>query len=109
MKKALLIVDVQNDFWPGGSLGVKDGDKVVEVINGLMDKFDLVISSQDWHPEETVPFEKWPVHCVAGTDGAEFHPALNSNNIDLRLKKVQITKMMDTRPLKQLILILANT
>ena len=50
MKKALLIVDVQNDFCPGGSLGVKDGDKVVEVINGLMDKFDLVISSQDWHP-----------------------------------------------------------
>ena len=87
MKKALLIVDVQNDFCPGGSLGVKDGDKVVEVINGLMDKFDLVISSQDWHPEETVHFEKWPVHCVAGTSGAEFHPSLNSNNLDLRLKK----------------------
>lgn len=87
MKKALLIVDVQNDFCPGGSLAVKDGDKVVEAINGLMDKFDLVISSQDWHPEETVHFEKWPVHCVAGTNGAEFHPALNSNNIDLKLKK----------------------
>ena len=87
MKKALLLVDVQNDFCPGGSLGVTDGDKVVEVINGLIDKFDLVISSQDWHPEETVHFEKWPVHCVAGTNGAEFHPNLKSDQINLRLKK----------------------
>lgn len=87
MKKALLIVDVQNDFCPGGSLGVKNGNKVVEVINELMDKFNLVISSQDWHPEKTVHFDKWPVHCVAGTNGAEFHPNLNSNNINLRLKK----------------------
>ncbi len=87
MKEALLIVDVQNDFCPGGSLGVKDGDKVVPVINSLMDKFDLVISSQDWHPMETVHFEKWPVHCVAGTEGAEFHPDLKSDKINLKLKK----------------------
>ena len=87
MKKALLIVDVQNDFCPGGSLGVANGDKVVEVINGLMDKFELVIYSQDWHPEETIHFEKWPVHCVAGTEGAEFHRDLNSDKINLRLKK----------------------
>lgn len=87
MKKALLIVDVQNDFCPGGSLGVKDGNKVVPIINDLMDKFDTVISSQDWHPEKTVHFKKWPVHCVAGTKGAEFHPELKTDNIDLKLKK----------------------
>ncbi|WP_313379884.1 nicotinamidase [Proteiniphilum saccharofermentans] len=87
MKRALLIVDVQNDFCPGGTLAVKDGDKVVPVINGIMDKFDLVISSQDWHPEETVHFRKWPVHCVAGTQGAEFHPGLEADKIDLKLLK----------------------
>lgn len=87
MKKALLIVDVQNDFCPGGALGVKDGDKVVEVINKLMVKVDLVISSQDWHPSDSVHFEKWPLHCVAGTKGAEFHPDLNIDRIDLKLKK----------------------
>ena len=87
MKKALLIVDVQNDFCPGGALGVKDGDKVVPVINRMMDRFDLVISSQDWHPSDSVHFEKWPVHCVAGTQGADFHPGLNSEKIDLKLHK----------------------
>jgi nicotinamidase/pyrazinamidase len=87
MKKALLIVDVQNDFCPGGALGVKDGDKVVPVINGIIDRFDFVISSQDWHPSHSVHFEKWPVHCVAGTHGAELHPELEANKIDLRLLK----------------------
>ena len=87
MKKALLIVDVQNDFCPGGALGVKDGDKMVSVINRMMDRFDLVISSQDWHPADSVHFEKWPVHCVAGTQGADFHPELNIDKIDLKLHK----------------------
>ncbi len=87
MRRALLVVDVQNDFCPGGALGVKDGDKVVNVINELMDKFDLIISSQDWHPEDSVHFEKWPIHCVAETEGAKFHPNLNSDKINLRLKK----------------------
>jgi nicotinamidase/pyrazinamidase len=87
MKKALLIVDVQNDFCPGGALVVKDGDKVVAVINSIMDRFDLVISSQDWHPADSVHFEKWPVHCVAGTQGADFHPELDSEKIDLKLHK----------------------
>lgn len=87
MKKALLIVDVQNDFCPGGTLAVKEGDKIIPVINGIMDKFELVISSQDWHPEETVHFEKWPVHCVRGTEGAAFHPDLESDKIDLKLLK----------------------
>lgn len=87
MKKALLIVDVQNDFCPGGALAVKDGDKVVPVINRIMDRFDMVISSQDWHPEETVHFGKWPIHCVAGTFGAEFHPDLEVSKIDFQLLK----------------------
>lgn len=87
MKKALLIVDVQNDFCPGGALAVKDGDKIVPVINRIMDKFDIVISSQDWHPADSVHFEKWPVHCVAGTHGAGFHPDLDIAKIDLRLLK----------------------
>lgn len=87
MKKALLIVDVQNDFCPGGALGVAEGDKVVPIINGLMDRFDLVIASRDWHPEGSVHFEKWPVHCVKDTPGAAFHPGLNTGKIDMELKK----------------------
>ena len=87
MKKALLIVDVQNDFCPGGALAVKDGDKVVPVINGIIDKFDLVLASKDWHPVDSVHFEKWPVHCVQNTYGAEFHPDLQTNKIDRILLK----------------------
>lgn len=87
MKKALLIIDVQNDFCPGGALGVKDGDKIIPVINRIMDQFDCVVSSQDWHPADSVHFVKWPPHCVAGTQGAELHPALDSNKIDLKLLK----------------------
>ncbi len=87
MKKALIIVDVQNDFCPGGALAVKDGDKVVPVINKILSDFDYVISSQDWHPEGSVHFDKWPVHCVANTHGADFHPDLNAGEIDLKLHK----------------------
>jgi Amidases related to nicotinamidase len=87
MKRALLIVDVQNDFCPGGTLAVKDGDKTVPVINSIIDKFNVVVSSQDWHPVDSVHFEKWPPHCVAGTYGADFHPDLESGKIDLKLLK----------------------
>ena len=87
MKKALLIVDVQNDFCPGGALAVKNGDKVIPVINSIINKFDLVLASKDWHPEDSVHFEKWPVHCVAETKGAEFHPLLKTGNIDTVLLK----------------------
>lgn len=79
--KALLVVDVQNDFCPGGTLAVPNGDRVVPVINRLMDKFPLVVASKDWHPHETVHFQKWPVHCVHNTKGAEFHPQLDSAKI----------------------------
>ena len=82
MKKALLIVDVQNDFCPGGSLAAPTGNDIIPVINTIMDKFDLVIASKDWHPERTIHFEKWPVHCVRATPGAAFHPELDTTKID---------------------------
>ncbi|HET9868942.1 MAG TPA: nicotinamidase [bacterium] len=82
--KALLIVDVQNDFCPGGALAVPDGDRVVPVINKILGAFPLVVASKDWHPPRTVHFDKWPPHCVQGTPGAEFHPDLDQS----RIKKV---------------------
>ena len=85
--KALLIVDVQNDFCPGGSLAVTDGDQVVPVINQLIDQFDVVCASKDWHPDQTIHFDRWPVHCVANTPGADFHPQLNQDPIDQILFK----------------------
>jgi nicotinamidase/pyrazinamidase len=76
--RGMLIVDLQNDFCPGGTLAVADGDKIVPVINRLMNRFSLIVASKDWHPRESVHFDKWPPHCVAETPGAEFHPALDS-------------------------------
>lgn len=86
-KKALIVVDVQNDFCPGGTLAVAHGDEVVEPLNELIDDFlergDPVYKSRDWHPPTTKHFEKyggiWPVHCVQNTEGAEFHPALRDD------------------------------
>jgi nicotinamidase/pyrazinamidase len=78
---ALLIIDVQNDFCPGGALAAPKGDKVVPVINKLMNKFDLVLATKDWHPSDTVHFNKWPKHCIQGTKGAEFHPDLHHQSI----------------------------
>ncbi len=81
---ALFIVDVQNDFLPGGALAVKNGDAVIEPINTLSQKFEWVLASKDWHPQNTVHFDKWPVHCVRGTAGASF-----PENLDVsRIKKV---------------------
>lgn len=81
MKKALLIVDVQNDFCPGGTLAVAHGDRVVPVINHLMARFELVIASKDWHPAGSIHFQRWPPHCVQGTRGAELHPDLRQEAI----------------------------
>ncbi len=83
-KRALLIVDVQNDFCPGGALGVERGDEVVAPLNRLAREFlehnELVVKTRDWHPEVTKHFATyggtWPVHCVQGTRGAEFHSDL---------------------------------
>ena len=82
---ALVLVDIQNDFCPGGALAVEEGDQIVEVVNRLMPRFPLVISTQDWHPANHVSFKArggpWPPHCVQGTSGAELHPALNTQTI----------------------------
>ena len=85
--KALLIVDVQNDFCPGGALPAPNGNVIVPVINSLFERFPLIIASRDWHPKNTRHFEKWPVHCVQGTVGAEYNPKLNTEEIDIELLK----------------------
>lgn len=77
---ALLVVDMQNCFLPGGSLAVAEADEVIPVINRYIELFQdagrPVFASRDWHPEETTHFEKWPQHCVQNTRSAEFHPDL---------------------------------
>lgn len=104
---ALLIVDVQNDFCPGGALEVPNGNEVVPIINQLSAAFDIVIQTQDWHPEGhssfasshdgKSPFETinmpygeqvlWPDHCVQGSEGANFHPDLNTNPTQMVIRK----------------------
>lgn len=78
---ALIVVDVQRDFCPGGSLAVTDGDQVVAPLNILIERFIAVerpvFFTRDWHPAKAAHFSKWPVHCVQGTLGAEFHPDLH--------------------------------
>ncbi len=81
---ALLIVDVQNDFCPGGALGITGGDLIVLVLNRYIELFTAqglpVFATRDWHPVETSHFQSfggvWPVHCIQGTRGADFHPGL---------------------------------
>lgn len=88
---ALIVVDVQNDFCPGGALAVPDGDEVVPVINDLMPRFRHVIATQDFHPRGHSSFVSeggpWPEHCVQGTPGAEFHPALDISRADEIVQK----------------------
>jgi nicotinamidase/pyrazinamidase len=86
-KRCLLIVDVQNDFCPGGALAVDGGDEIVARINRIIGRFDLVLASRDMHPEGSRHFEKWPVHCVRGTRGAEFHSGLAIAAVDCFLEK----------------------
>jgi len=108
-RDVLLVVDVQNDFCPGGRLPVPYGYEVVPTINWLSKKFDNVILTQDWHPEGHIsfasthdmqPFDKigdlslagdgqvyWPDHCVRGTKGADFHPSLDIPHAQLILRK----------------------
>jgi nicotinamidase/pyrazinamidase len=98
-KAALLVVDVQNDFCPGGALGVEGGDTIIPTLNEYIRKFTAaglpVYATRDWHPEKTTHFEQWggpwPSHCVAGTKGAEFHP-------DLELTASMIVVSKGTRP-----------
>ena len=105
--RALIVVDVQNDFLTGGALAVPEGDAVIEPINGLMASFDLVFATQDWHPTDHgsfaanhpgrrvgevielngLPQVLWPVHCVQNTSGAEFAPTLNFARFDNVFRK----------------------
>jgi nicotinamidase/pyrazinamidase len=88
---ALLVVDVQNDFCPGGALAVPEGDEVVPVINDLMPRFRHVLATQDFHPPGHSSFAEqggpWPVHCVQGTPGAELHPSLDTSGIEEVVQK----------------------
>jgi nicotinamidase/pyrazinamidase len=83
MGEALLIIDFQNDFTPGGALAVEDGDQIADRINELAasGRYELVIATRDWHPADHASFVArggpWPIHCVQDSPGAEFHPALN--------------------------------
>lgn len=106
MSHALIVIDVQNDFCPGGALAVPGGDEVVPLINAMMPDFDAVILTQDWHPSGHKSFASshlgkspydmidmpygaqvlWPDHCVQGTEGAAFHPGLRVDS-DLILRK----------------------
>ena len=82
---ALILVDIQNDFCPGGALAVNEGDQIVPVVNRLIPEFPIVISTQDWHPENHISFKEqggpWPPHCVQGTLGAELHSDLKTDTI----------------------------
>jgi nicotinamidase/pyrazinamidase len=93
MGEALVIVDYQNDFNPGGALAVAGGDEIADRINALAasDRFVLVVATRDWHPADHSSFSEqggtWPVHCVAGTPGAELHPALVAERVDVVVDK----------------------
>jgi nicotinamidase/pyrazinamidase len=104
---ALIVIDVQNDFCPGGALAVDAGDAVVAPINAMMDDFGVRVLTQDWHPEDHLSFADrhpgaapfsmtkmaygpqvlWPRHCVQGSRGAAFHPDLRTDPADLILRK----------------------
>lgn len=107
MTSALIVIDLQNDFCPGGALAVPEGDSIVPGINALMARFPAVILTQDWHPagqssfasshDGKAPFDMvempygpqvlWPDHCVQGSQGAAFHEGLNTDQADLIIRK----------------------
>jgi nicotinamidase/pyrazinamidase len=92
--EALIVVDVQNDFCPGGALGVSGGDQVIEPANELAEQVGFVVATRDWHPADHGSFVAqggpWPVHCVKDTPGAELHPGLRRDRIDVVLDKGQV-------------------
>jgi nicotinamidase/pyrazinamidase len=93
--EALVIVDFQNDFTPGGALAVPEGDRIAPRVNELLDsgRFDLVVATRDWHPRDHGSFEEfggpWPVHCVQGTEGAELHDSLDRSKLHVVIEKGQ--------------------
>ena len=100
--KTLLLIDIQNDFMPGGALAVPGGDEIIPIVNGIMPQFDLIVATQDWHPAnhgsfaanhpgrnvfeqidlDGLPQTLWPVHCVQNTGGALFAPGLDTRRIE---------------------------
>ena len=97
MARALIVVDFQNDFTPGGALAVAEGDAIADRVNELAASgdFDLVVATRDWHPADHSSFAErggpWPPHCVQGTEGAELHPALDRSRLDAVVDKGQGT------------------
>lgn len=111
--KALIIVDIQNDFLEGGSLAVNNGNDVIPIINSLQNEFDLIVATQDWHPQNHKSFAAqhpgkkefeltelnglpqvlWPIHCVQGSFGAEFHQDLETNKIETIFRKGMDTEI----------------
>jgi nicotinamidase/pyrazinamidase len=95
MPEALLIVDFQNDFTPGGALAVPGGDEIGKRVNELAasGRYELVLATRDWHPRDHQSFEQyggpWPEHCVQGTEGAELHPSLDRSKVDVVVDKGQ--------------------
>lgn len=104
---ALLMIDIQNDFCPGGALAVNDGDAVVPIANRLQNSFPVRVLTQDWHPADHSSFAEnhdgaepfsltempygpqvlWPTHCVIGSEGAQFHKDLETNQADMAIRK----------------------
>src|SRR5215210_3009011 len=95
MGRALVIVDFQRDFTPGGALAVAGGDEIAGRLNDLAHsgRFDLVVATRDWHPPDHASFSDqggpWPVHCVRDTPGAQLHPALDEHSVDMIVDKGQ--------------------
>jgi nicotinamidase/pyrazinamidase len=105
--KALIVIDPQNDFCPGGALAVDGGDRIMPQINAMMDDFDMVVLTQDWHPAGHSSFASshdgadpftltkmpygpqvlWPDHCIQASAGADFHPSLNTDRADAIIRK----------------------
>ena len=95
MGEALIIVDFQNDFTPGGALAVPEGDQIAGRVNELAadPRFDLVVATRDWHPPNHGSFAEqggpWPVHCVRDSEGAQLHPALERERVEVVVDKGQ--------------------
>ena len=105
--QALIVIDVQNDFCPGGALAVAEGDGIIPAINAMMDRFPVCVLTQDWHPADHASFAAshpgaapfsvvdmpygpqvlWPTHCVIGSQGAAFHPDLRTGPAQLVIRK----------------------